>query len=360
MTQSSTVLLDLDRKRASAWIATLSLAVATALVAACSGVESTNESESNLSEPGRWSIPADVKAVGARVRLDYDAAPVWTGTAGCGGKLLVGSKKLGTFLTTSFDGIDSIGGYACRRNTADGSRMSVHGTGRALDVMIPRVGGKADNTKGDKIANWLILNAQRIGVQLIIWDKTIWRANGTNDGVYGGPHPHDDHLHVELTNEAGKAMTAWFSEMNMGDGGMADASDAARDSSTAPRDGGSDATTTVDASTDSGTTTPVDAGPAPTPDAGPTEDPKDEPKEKPPTTGDSSDTGYEVPENEEETERDDSIGTSNRKIPPSSSDDDLDAPSSSCTTTTAPRVPAGAFAGGLVLALGFLVRRRRR
>jgi len=358
MTQSSTVLPDLDRKRASAWIATLSLAVATALVAACSGVESTNESESNLSEPGRWSIPADVKAVGARVRLDYDAAPVWTGTAGCGGKLLVGSKKLGTFLTTSFDGIDSIGGYACRRNTADGSRMSVHGTGRALDVMIPRVGGKADNTKGDKIANWLILNAQRIGVQLIIWDKTIWRANGTNDGVYGGPHPHDDHLHVELTNEAGKAMTAWFSDMNLGDGGTADASDAARDSSTAPRDGGSDATTTVDAAADSGTTTPVDAG---TPDAGPTEpgDPKEEPNDKP-TTGDSSDTGYEVPENEEETERDDSIGTSKRKTPPSSSDDDLESSASSCNTTTAPRVPGGAFAGGLVLALGFLVRRRRR
>lgn len=363
MTQSSTVLPDLDRKRASAWIATLSLAVATALVAACSGVESTNESESNLSEPGRWSIPADVKAVGARVRLDYDAAPLWTGAAGCGGKLLVGSKKLGTFLTTSFDGIDSIGGYACRRNTADGSRMSVHGTGRALDVMIPRVGGKADNTKGDKIANWLILNAQRIGVQLIIWDKTIWRANGTNDGVYGGPHPHDDHLHVELTIEAGKAMTAWFSDMNLGDGGMADASDAARDSSTTTRDAGSDApTTTVDASTDSGTTTPIDAGPAPTPDAGTTEpeEPKEEPKE-PTTTGTSSDSGYEVPENEEETEPDDSVGTSksNRKSP-SSSDDDLDAPASSCTTTAAPRVPAGAFAGGLVLALGFLVRRRRR
>ena len=357
MTHSITALSDLDRERAPAWIATLFLAAATAVVAACSGVEGTGEIESNLSEPGRWSIPADVKAVGARVRLDYDAAPLWTGTAGCGGKLLVGSKKLGTFLTTSFDGIESIGGYACRRNTADGARMSVHGTGRALDVMIPRVGGKADNTKGDKIANWLILNAQRIGVQLIIWDKTIWRANGTNDGVYGGPHPHDDHLHVELTVEAGKAMTAWFAEM--GDGGMADASDAARDSSTTTRDGGSDATTTADAATDAGTTAPVDAGPAPTPDAGPTE--PEDPKDKP-STGDPPSDGYEVPENEEETERDDSIGTStsNRKMPPSSSDDDLETSASSCTTTSGPRVPSGAFAGGLVLALGFLVRRRRR
>lgn len=209
MTQRSRVLSGLDRGRASSWIATILLAVVTALVAACSGVEGTGESESELAEAGRWSIPADVKTVGARVRLTYDAAPRWSGTAGCGGKLLVGSKKLGQHLMAAFDGIESIGGYACRRNTADGARMSVHGTGRALDVMIPLIGGKADNTRGDKIANWLILNAQRIGVQLIIWDRTVWRA-GRADAAYGGPHPHDDHLHVEITNAAAAEQTPFF------------------------------------------------------------------------------------------------------------------------------------------------------
>lgn len=209
MTQRSKVLSGLDRGRASSWIATILLALVTALVAACSGIEGTGESESELAEAGRWSIPADVKTVGARVRLTYDAAPRWSGTAGCGGKLLVGSKKLGQHLMAAFDGIESIGGYACRRNTADGSRMSVHGTGRALDVMIPLIGGKADNTRGDKIANWLILNAQRIGVQLIIWDRTVWRA-GRADAAYGGPHPHDDHLHVEITNAAAAEQTPFF------------------------------------------------------------------------------------------------------------------------------------------------------
>lgn len=364
MTQRSRILSDLDRGRASSWIATLLLAVVTALVAACSGTEGTGESESGLAEAGRWSIPADVKTVGARVRLTYDAAPRWSGPAACGGKLLVGSKKLGQHLMASFDGIESIGGYACRRNTADGSRMSVHGTGRALDVMIPRIGGKADNTRGDKIANWLVLNSQRIGVQLIIWDRTVWRANGTNDAQYGGPHPHDDHLHVELTDEGGAATTPWFSDMTTTTA-EAGAGDAARDADSAPRaDAGPDAG--PDAAKDSEATT-VDSGPAPATDAGSTEpeDPKSEdPKgdgTTPPSSGDPPSSGYEIPENEEETERD-SIGNASSKRPiPSSEDEETESSASSCSATShGSRAPAGMAAGGVVFALGMLVRRRRR
>ena len=46
-----------------------------------------------------------------------------------------------------------------------------------------------------------IVNAQTIGVQLIIWNRVVWRANGSNEKGYGGPHPHNDHIHVEITNE---------------------------------------------------------------------------------------------------------------------------------------------------------------
>ncbi|MBS2014761.1 MAG: extensin family protein [Deltaproteobacteria bacterium] len=355
------MITDLDRRNASSWITTWVVALTVALAAACSGGEGAGESESNLSEAGRWAIPADVKAVGARVRLEYDAAPRWTGTAACGGKLLVGARRLGQHLSANFEGIDSIGGYACRRNTADGSRMSVHGTGRALDIMIPRIGGRADNTRGDKIANWLVLNAQRIGVQLIIWDRTIWRANGTNDGTYGGPHPHDDHVHVELTDEGGKAATAWFSDMDSGtdlDGGASDASgrpDASR------ADASTDASTTTDAGPrpDAGTTT--DAGA--TPDAG-TTTPDPEPSgTPPPSSGDPPSSGYEIPENEEETERDSigtGTGTSKPRPMPSSLGDDDEPKAASCSATVgSTRAPAGFAAFGLVFALAFLARRRR-
>jgi len=228
------------------------LAVFVGVMAACSGAgdDGSASSSSAIATAGRWKLPPTVAAAGAKVRVTYDEAPKWTTTAACGGKLLVGGQKLGAYLMAHHAVVSSVGGYACRRNAADTTRMSVHGTGRALDVFIPRAGGLADNGQGDRVANWLVMNAQRIGVQLVIWDRTVWRANGTNDGAYGGPHPHDDHMHVELSNEAGLAKTAWFDDMTDDAGTSADGGD---------EDSDDDASTRT--TTDSGTTTPThDAG----------------------------------------------------------------------------------------------------
>ena len=159
-----------------------------AVAAACSAPgESSASSESALAESGRWALPSAVLATGKTVRVAYDDAPKWTGSAACGGKLKPGGHKLGEYLLDHFAVVSSVGGYACRRNTADASRMSVHGTGRALDVFIPMAGGSADNGQGDKVANWLVMHSQQIGVQLVIWDHSIWRANGTNDARTAGP-----------------------------------------------------------------------------------------------------------------------------------------------------------------------------
>ncbi len=226
------------------------------LVAACSSQgDGAASDDSALGAKGRWAPPADVLATGAKVRITYEDAPKWTGMAACGGSLKPGGHKLGEYLLDHFAEVSSVGGYACRRNTADSSRMSVHGTGRALDVFIPTLNGGADNAKGDKVANWLVMHAQRIGVQLVIWDRSIWRANGTNTAAYGGPVPHVDHIHVELTNLASALKTPWFS----------DPSDAPDASTTTADDGGADATT--GSTDDAGDTT--DGG-APSDDAGAT------------------------------------------------------------------------------------------
>lgn len=156
-----------------------------------------------ISIAGRWTIPADVRAAGARVTLTYDDAPVW-GSRPCAGNLRAGSLRLKNKLNDLFDAqISQIQGYACRRNTASSSRMSVHGTGRALDIFIPRASGGADNTKGDAVANYLVKNAQELGIQLVIWDRTRWMTK-RGEAAYSGPHPHDDHIHAELTDEAAR------------------------------------------------------------------------------------------------------------------------------------------------------------
>jgi hypothetical protein len=269
------------------------------LVTACSGVSDEDVWQDELALGERWRLPGDVRAVGAGVRLQYDAAPAWNGTQGCSGRLQNGSRTLGEHLRMKFPAVRSIGGYACRRNTANTSRMSVHGTGRALDIFIPTRGRAADAAAGDPVANWLVTHASQMGIQLIIWNRSVWRANGSNESAYSGPHPHHDHLHVELTEASARAISIPTDDGTMPDAGM--------------NDGFADAGPANDASTaDAGESledagpgeTPADAGsvPAPDDDAGIPDLPEEQvdagAAEPPP------DTGWEVPEGEEPGEED--------------------------------------------------------
>lgn len=166
---------------------------------------------------GRWMPSAAATAAGNRHTLRYDDAPSWSGGRYCGGSLLAGTRELGDYLRANFRGVRAYDGYACRQNTANTSRTSMHGTGRALDVYIPLSNGQADNTLGDAVANWLIANAGPLGVQLVIWDRSMWNAsNGAGAKLrgYGGPHPHHDHLHIELNTDGAARRTAWFRDRN--------------------------------------------------------------------------------------------------------------------------------------------------
>ena len=163
--------------------------------------DGSGSSESGVSVAGRWTLPADVRAAGAGARVTYDGGPAWNPRL-CGGGLRSGALRLRAQLDAEFPAITSIQGYSCRANTASPNKMSIHGAGRALDIFIPLSGGAADNTKGDAVANYLVKNANRLQIQYIIWDRTQWSANGSNDRAYTGPNPHIDHVHVEITEEA--------------------------------------------------------------------------------------------------------------------------------------------------------------
>lgn len=199
------------------WIAALPVgALALACGQGSAGGEDVGSAGSGVAIEGPWRLPANVRAAGAQASVTYDDAPRWTGTNACTGGLTSGARRLGAMLRSRFGGISSVGGYACRRNTGNGSRMSVHGTGRALDLMIPRVGDAADNSAGDPIANWLVVNADRIGIQLIIWDRTVWHADGRNESRYTGQFAHDDHIHVEVNLAAAAMQTPFFKDADAG------------------------------------------------------------------------------------------------------------------------------------------------
>lgn len=152
-----------------------------------------------LNKPGRWGLPAATRQAGVASSIGYDSAPRWS-RRNCSGGLKVGAKALGDFLTDNFVGARYFQGYNCRQIRGSSS-MSMHGTGRAIDVFVPLDRGRADNDLGDEIANYLVENSEALGIQMVIWDQTIWRA-GRADRRYGGAHPHHDHLHIELTHDA--------------------------------------------------------------------------------------------------------------------------------------------------------------
>ena len=370
----------LDRRSVGSWIALVALVVFVAGVAACaSRDDSAASDDSALGAKGRWSPPSDVLAAGAKVRIAYEDAPKWTGTAACGGQLKAGGHKLGEYLLDHFSEVSSVGGYACRRNTADSSRMSVHGTGRALDVFIPTSNGAADNGKGDKVANWLVMHAQRIGVQLVIWDRSIWRANGTNDAAYGGPVPHIDHIHVELTNAASALSTPWFSDMSDApDAGVATADSGADDDATTRdvADGGDTADGEV-AKSDAGTTGPKAPDAGPTKDAAPADpsnddgaqDPPDAATAAPPSTGSVAPPGSDDPSDGLASAADDPGETDSLPDVPASKHRSTSAtdangdpvPNAGCSA--APRnenEPRSGTGGALALALGLAAWLRRK
>jgi hypothetical protein len=80
------------------------------------------------------------------------------------------------------------------------------------DVVVLTIDGDADNNTGDEIGNWLVSHAEYVGIQLVIWDHSVWQASLPDEklGPYTGPNPHIDHLHVELTRQAAELEATEF------------------------------------------------------------------------------------------------------------------------------------------------------
>ena len=154
------------------------------VLAACSSAEPVGEGRKATKskvDGDRWQ-PPESSAVGTYEGLNGE---------GCSGGLKPGTSALGDQIKQQF-GV-TYGGYSCRANTADKSQLSIHAVGRALDIM-------TSGATGDEIANHLVQNAETLGVQLIIWNRTLWKIgpNGASSRAYTGPNPHTDHVHAEV------------------------------------------------------------------------------------------------------------------------------------------------------------------
>ncbi|MBH24950.1 MAG: hypothetical protein CMH57_10945 [Myxococcales bacterium] len=163
----------------------------------------------------RWQLPSSTAQTGRAQNVPYQSAGSRCTSGATQGALALRNylrDQFGDKINRSIPG-DGVQIYNCRQING-GSGLSLHSVGRALDIFIPTWGSNADNGKGDVIANWLVENAEYIGIQMLIWDRTIWTANrSTQARCYTGSHPHNDHIHVELTVAASSRQTAFFRDL---------------------------------------------------------------------------------------------------------------------------------------------------
>jgi len=129
--------------------------------------------------------------------------PVWEEANHCSGSATPGAQALMRWIIETYGplGAQNWGIYNCR-DVRGASTTSAHAEGRALDVGFPI---------GDPDANRLLARLLkvpgRLGIQAIIYERRIYSRITPAGRPYTGLVPHVDHLHIELTREAGQKLT---------------------------------------------------------------------------------------------------------------------------------------------------------
>ncbi|MDF1561487.1 MAG: hypothetical protein P1V51_00505 [Deltaproteobacteria bacterium] len=198
------------------------------LAAACGG-ELGSELASRrdaLAVSGPWSAPASTREVAAHQYVDVVDPPAVSPDGYCSSSnpfacscvhpacspAHPGTVELDRFLRARFPYLSSGGLFCCRQNSATTSvpRLSVHAIGRAIDLMVPMSSGDADNGLGDPVVNWLVENAEFIGVQRIVWDKAYWNGERGFGLLGSSSSPHTNHIHLELSRAGAAMQTPFF------------------------------------------------------------------------------------------------------------------------------------------------------
>lgn len=133
----------------------------------------------------------------------------YQGCTSCSGIPRLGTVDLLKYLMLKFPTTFSMGIYNCR-DSSGGGGLSIHSCGRAIDLGIPLLNGKANTALGDPVVVFLDKYAYEFGIHGQIWNKVRYDLISPKGRVYTGPHPHYDHNHIEQRLE--KATTLRFDD----------------------------------------------------------------------------------------------------------------------------------------------------
>jgi hypothetical protein len=65
----------------------------------------------------------------------------------------------------------------------------------------------APSVVGDQMFAWAIRNADRLGIQSVIWNRRVWGYGNETVRPYHGTDPHTGHLHIGLNRWAAANLT---------------------------------------------------------------------------------------------------------------------------------------------------------
>jgi hypothetical protein len=130
----------------------------------------------------------------------------WQAASGCTGKARPGAVALLDWCLAQYPGVARSGGIYNCRPVRGSSAVSIHSEGRAVDVMMPVVGGRAHQS-GHDLLRRLGAKGVDLGLQTVIWDRRIYSARSPSGRSYPGLNPHVDHLHLEMTRQAADSHT---------------------------------------------------------------------------------------------------------------------------------------------------------
>jgi hypothetical protein len=212
--------------------------------------ESAGVTSADLQAGGDWEISDEAHSMMQSFSLSYDDSG-----PDCSGGYTDGAKKLGEMIKSRFpSAIDHNEGYACRANTANPNKLSIHAMGRAVDIMMAQTADSGGRDAGKEVADYLLLNGDLLGVQFIIWDTTKCNLSQKACGHYSGPNPHTDHIHVEINEDAAGLNAPFYQGTSLREpgGGSSGGSSSGGSSSGGSSSGGSSSGGTSSGGTSSG------------------------------------------------------------------------------------------------------------
>jgi len=177
--------------------------------------------EESPTYPYRWILPAEVEAAGREQRTTYTTVRKSASGNGLTQQSTDfvephrGTKAFRDYLYTRFPDVFSrreqrpnrtIGLVRPRDRRpalAVGAKVDDHNAGMALDLTVPPIHGRPNLEVGTRVANWLVQNAQALGIAYIVYARTIWGAGRASRHYTsrGAAMDHFDHIHVTLERE---------------------------------------------------------------------------------------------------------------------------------------------------------------